>query len=396
MRKILVYITFLLVSVSCSRDERPEYRHLSEDDEISAFFGCQVEHLDSGMTKSAYIASSFDDAKITGITLAVYDNSTGELHYRKHFTSGFEGMELKLREGVEYDLYALANMGDRTVDLPETRDRLLTEYRYNVPSYADVNDRGLPMTGRIEHFVAGSAAGATFDLRRLFAKVTLNVTTGFDGGAAGGIKVTSLKVGNGNGVLSAFGSSSLRSASDRLEVEDYVSNNGINASSIVFYVPENRQGTIGAATSSRGKNPEEDSEIEVRKDLLTYVEVTVSADSPYYAGTVCYRSFIGEDETRDFNVTGNCKYVWNMTITEDGLVYDDWKIDKDLEDSRRLEFLDGPFLVESGDEVSWSDILQTNIRWEDMVRSYGGVLLYETVPDAEASRSVTMLKKERR
>ena len=234
MKRILLYITFLLAFVSCTKGGYYVQRSFVEEAETSVVFSCRAEPMDSGLSKSAYIASSFDDEKITGITLAVYDNSTGALHYRNHFTSGFDQMEMKLREGVTYDLYALANMGDRTMDLPLDRNRLLTEYYYKVPSYTDVNDKGLPMTGRIEHFVVGSGFDATISLRRLFAKVTLNVTTGFDGGADGGIKVTSLKVGNGNGVLSAFGSSSLKTVSDRIDIDDYAANNEVNASSIVF------------------------------------------------------------------------------------------------------------------------------------------------------------------
>ena len=382
MKRILLYITFLLALVSCTKGGYYVQGSSVEAAETSVVFSCFVEPLDSGMSKSAYIASSFDDEKITGITLAVYDNSTGTLHYRKHFTSGFDQMEMKLREGVAYDLYALANMGDRTIDLPLDRNRLLTEYYYSVPSYSDVNDKGLPMTGRLEHFVAGSGSDATISLRRLFAKVTLNVTTGFDGGADGGIKVTSLKVGNGNGVLSAFGSSSLKTVSDRIDIDDYAANNEVNASSIVFYVPENRQGTVGSATSSREKNPDADSEIAARKDLLTYVEVTVSADSPYYMGTVHYRSFIGEDAIRNFDVTGNCRYVWNITITEDGLIYDDWKIDRDITDGRYLRFLKDRYYVKRGARVMWEDVLETNMKWEDLEKTYGNPHIYASLPTA--------------
>ena len=382
MKRILVYITFLLAFVSCAKDGQIVRSSSMEDAETSVTFSCQVEPMDSGMSKSTYIASSFDDEKITGITLAVYNNSTGELYCRKHYTSGFDTMELKLREGNVYDLFALVNMGDRTTDLPLDRERLLTEYCYTVPSYSDVNKRGIPMSGRIEHFVAGNGSDATFSLRRLFAKVTLNVTAGFDGGAEGGIKVTSLKVGNGNGILSAFGSSSLNATSNRIETDDYAANNGVNASSIVFYVPENRQGTIGAATSSRGKSPEADSGIAARKDLLTYAEVTVSADSPYYTGTVRYRSFIGEDATRNFDVTGNCKYVWNITITEDGLIYDDWKTDQDIIDGRYLRFLKDRYYVKRGAKVKWAEVLETNLLWDDIEKSYGSPRIYSSLPDA--------------
>lgn len=327
MRKILAYISVFVALVSCTREEGC-ITEIPEGGYDTAVFGCHVSSLSIPATKSAFIASSFNDEKITGITVAVYDNVTGELHYKKHFTSGFNAMEIPLSGGIVYDVYALANMGDQTDNLPVTCSALLSDFTYTVPSYSDVNIKGIPMTGRIESYTAGENAPAAFDLRRLFAKVLLNVTMDYDGGTAEGVRVTSLKIGNANAVLSAFGSSRLMSASDRLAEEDYVANNSVDASSVVFYVPENRQGRIGSAVSAHDKNPDRNSAIDEVKDLLTYLDVTVSANSVYYTGTVHYRSYIGADAKSDFNVTGNNIYVWNMTLTEEGLVYDDWKTDQ--------------------------------------------------------------------
>ena len=327
MRKIIAYITVLIVLASCSKEDSHERFSISADGDCPVVFGYNVKSLNDPETKSAYISSSFNDARITGITIAVYDNETGVLHFKKHFTSGFDEMEIPLHSGTVYNLYALANMGDQTGNIPSDRNVLLSDFTYRVPSYSDVDSKGLPMTGKIEYFTAG-AGETVFDLRRLFAKITLNVTTSYDGGTAGGVKVTSLKVGNGNAVLSAFGSSSLTTSSNRLAVEDYATNSSVNANSVVFYVPENLQGKIGSATSSHDKNPDRNSAINAVKDLLTYVDVTVTANSVYYAGTIHYRSYIGADAKTDFNVAGNCRYIWNMTLTEDGLVYDDWKTDQ--------------------------------------------------------------------
>lgn len=382
MRKIISYIAVLSVIVACAREEQVFVRGASDDAVSSCIFGYRVDQMCPAATKSNYISSYFDDAKITGITLAAYDHTTGILHCSRHFTDGFDNMKIKLHGGSTYDLYALANMGDRSADLPSDRNTLLEDYTYTVPSYADVNGKGIPMTGRIENYVAGSGADSTFGLRRLFAKVTLTVNTDYDGGTEDGIRVTELKVGNANSVLRAFSNSRLTSASERLCEDDYALNSTVNASSVVFYVPENRQGTIGTATASRDKNPDISSEIDAMKDLLTYVDVTVSASSRYYTGTVHYRSYVGADATTDFNVIGNKVYVWNMTLTEDGLVYDDWKIEQDLTDGRYLRFLLDTCLVEAGDVVRWEDILETNLLWDAISRTYSGDLLYETVPDA--------------
>ncbi|MBO4656757.1 MAG: Ig-like domain-containing protein [Bacteroidales bacterium] len=328
MKRIIAYISVIIALAACSKEAGRGEEPVADAACSAVSFGYHVRSLSEAAVKSAFISPSFNDEKITGITVAVYDNATGILHYKKHFSSGFDNMEIPLHGGSVYNLYALANMGDQTGNLPSACSVLLSDFTYCVPSYSDVNSRGIPMTGRIECYTAGGGAEAVFELRRLFAKVTLNVTTAYDGGTPGGVKVTNLKVGNGNAVLSAFGSSRLVSASDRLAAEDYAANNSVDASSVVFYVPENLQGKIGSATSSRDKNPDRNSSINAVRDLLTYVDVTVSANSVYYSGTVHYRSYIGADAKTDFNVAGNSSYVWNMTLTEDGLVYDDWKTDR--------------------------------------------------------------------
>lgn len=328
MKRIIVYIMIIITLASCSKEDNNDIPQNHEEEGCAVAFGYHVKSLSTPGSKSTFIAQGFDDSKVTGITVAVYDNNTGLLHYKKHFSSGFDAMELPLRNDVVYNIYALANMGDQTGRIPASRSTLLSEFTYTVPSYSDVNGKGIPMTGRIDNYSAGGGVDAVFELRRLFAKVTLNVTTNYDGGTAGGVKVTNLKVGNGNAVLSAFGSSRLTSASNRLGQEDYVTNNTVNASSVVFYVPENLQGKIGSATSSHDKNPDRNSAINAARNLLTYIDVSVTANSVYYVGTIHYRSYIGADSKTDFNVEGNCRYMWNMTLTEDGLVYDDWKIDQ--------------------------------------------------------------------
>ena len=387
MKKILTYMiccaVLLFAAAACTFQDlgtpRLTLRHAAGDSLKVYSLSGDVRSM-TVATKSAYISPSFNDAQLTSITVAAYDHSSGALYTSGHFTSGFNAMEILLHPGDTYDLYALANMGDQTSNIPATRSAMLSSFTYTVPSYVDVNLKGIPMTGRIENFTAGTSVNTTFSLRRLFAKVTLNVTTQYDGGTSEGVKVTNLAVGNGNAVLHGFAQSALTSSLDRISVEDYQTNSTVNAASVVFYVPENRQGTIGSATTSRDKNPDTNSAVNAVRDLLTYVDVTVTADSEFYDGTVHYRSYVGANATTDFNVVGNYCYVWNMTLTEDGLVNDDWKIDQDLDDNRYLQFLTDPVLVEAGDVILWEDILSTNIPWASINKVYGGDIIYDEVP----------------
>ncbi len=384
MRRIVICIALIIAAVSCGREEIifPTLAGGYVEDSISVVaFTSSVIRM-GVTTKSAYISPEFDDAMISSITLAAYEHASGLLYTTRHFTTGYDHMQMKLRAGEEYDIYALANMGDQASRCPNNRSALLTDFTYTVSSYAEVNEKGIPMTGRIEQYVAGSSDDATFNLRRLFAKVVLNVATQYDGGQSGGVTIADLRICNGNAVLKAFGRSAIADASNRISAEDYYTTNTVNATSVVFYVPENRQGIIGNAASSIDKNPDRNSEINAVRDLLTYVEVTVDAASTYYTGTIHYRSYIGADETTDFDIQGNCCYIWDITLTEDGLVNDDWKIDQDIQDDRYVQFLSDLVPVESGDVVKWQDILETNLSWTDMAGTYGGTVIYENLPDA--------------
>lgn len=379
MKRTIAFITMILLLASCQMDDfdgKVSRRAARPEAET---FGCAMETPWTAATKSQYIAGGFDDEKITNITVAVYDHTSGDLYSKYNFTSGFSSMSITLIPGNAYDLYAVANMGDQRTEVPSTSGAMAS-FTYTIPSYSDVNTRGLPMSATITNYVAGTSTGNVFNLKRLFAKVTLNVTTSYDGGTSGGVKVMNLKVGNGNAKLTPFGYSALTQAADRLTTEDYQANNSVNASSVVFYVPENMKGNIGSASTSRGKNPDVTPAIAAVSDLLTYVDVAVMANSSYYNGSVHYRSYVGTNATNNFDVRGNYEYTWNMTLTEDGLVNDDWKIDQEMDDLRYISFNQNPVLVEKDEEVRWANLLVTNMAWGDISKNYTGTSIYSATP----------------
>ena len=64
MKRLLVYITFLLVFASCAKDGYYVHKPSEGEAGTPVVFSCRVESMDSEMSKSEYIAASFDDEKI--------------------------------------------------------------------------------------------------------------------------------------------------------------------------------------------------------------------------------------------------------------------------------------------------------------------------------------------
>ena len=125
---------------------------------------------------------------------------------------------------------------------------------------------------------------------------------------------------------------------DQQEFDD---GTGTASGSFVFYVPENRQGTIGGIQTSREKSPDANDEVRARSNRLTYLETTVEGTGTIL-GTIVYRSYLGRNAVTDFDILRNARYEWTLRFLPDGLQYDDWKHDNDLIDSQTgLHISDG-------------------------------------------------------
>ena len=284
-------------------------------------FTYSLDTMSVAATRSILTDAGIED-RVGSVTLAAY-SAEGVLAASDHFSGGgVSSMRLDLTEGETYRVYALVNMGDMTDEVPSSL-AAMESFVYEVPSYADVNEKGLPMAGVLQGYLAGGDEQPVIHLRRLFAKVTADLALAY-----GDASITEVRVRNLNGRLMPFGEGAARSADDILADEEWSAASG-SYGTYVFYVPENMQGTIGSAATSHDKNPDADDAIASAEDRLTYMEVDVALDGRDYAGNVTYRSFLGEDALKDFDVKGNYRYIWRVTYAEDNLQYDDWKIDTD-------------------------------------------------------------------
>ena len=312
MRRI-TYLAVLLLLASCVRPGNlPE--------QAIAF-----RTADTGLrdipTRSLLTAADIE-TKRTAITLAAY--ADGTLAAAGSFTAGLNAMVLDLDPNRTHTVYALVNMGDMTSALP-LMESGLSSLTYRIPSYTEGDGslaaRGLPMAGKVNW----PDQGTVIPVERLLAKVTAQLTCEWEGAVIRSVRVRDL-----NRVLRPFGEAVREEDWDQQEFQQ---GSGTASGTFVFYVPENRQGTIAGIPSSRDKSPDRNDEVRARSGRLTYLE-TVVEGTGIYEGSITYRSYLGKDAVSDFDIRRNAHYRWSLRFREDGLQYNDWKHENNLTDTQ--------------------------------------------------------------
>ena len=311
MRRITHLSVLLFLLASCSQTGRLTERE-------TAF-----QTVDTGFrdipTRSLLTASDIE-TKRTTVTLAAYVD--GKFATASCFSTGLDAMVLDLDPNRSHTVYALVNMGDMTSSFPLLESEL-SSIIYRIPSYTDGDGslaaRGIPMAGKL----TWPDQGTVIPVERLLAKVTAQLTCEWDGAA-----IRSVRVRNLNRVLRPFAKAVREEEWDQQEFHE---GTGTAIGTFVFYVPENRQGTIDGIQSSRDKSPDRNDEVRARSNMLTYLE-TVVEGTGVYEGSITYRSFLGKDAVSDFDLRRNAHYRWTLRFLQDGLQYDDWKHDNDLTD----------------------------------------------------------------
>lgn len=307
-----------LLLPACGKEASPPF--------VPAFgsrFSLELEEAGTPATRSL-LQSADIETKVTCVTLGLYQE--GLLAEKAHFTEDFDKMSFPLEDGV-FTAYALVNMGDMSDALPQ-REEDLPSLTYSISGYTEsgsgIDARGLPMAGRLSYTVGVTTSGA-IPVKRLLAKVTADLKVeGWTG------VITAVRVGNLNRTLRPFGESAAEDPSeDILPEQEYAVGGDLTEGSFTFYVPENRQGTIGNAASSGDKSPEGNAEIDERKALLTYLETEVTGTDGV-DGTILYRSFLGSDATSNFDIVRNCRYTWTIGFLPDGRLHNDWKHENGL------------------------------------------------------------------
>ncbi len=328
-KTVTAFMAAAVLFVSCKKDETPavpaqnaaDLQEISVSTDILILEGVP-DAKSSGETKSSVLTASGIESKVTGITLAAY--CEGTLAAKKHYTSSLSSMALTLTKDKTYTVYALANMGDMVSSIPASESSMST-LEYSISSYSTVNSNGIPMAGKKEGVsVSSTSTSFSVPLTRLLAKVTANINCTWENP-----RIQEVRVFNMNKRLRPFGTSVAGSASDILSFQDYETATNGPTCTVTLYVPENMQGTIsGIADSFHKTNDQGNATVSGKQSLLTYLQTKVSSSS-LYSGDVYYRSYLGNNNTTNFDIQRNTHYVWNLTFTEEGLQHNDWKHDTD-------------------------------------------------------------------
>lgn len=330
----------------CQREDIPA---ASDNAGKTCYFGTDI--IGAGPeTRSLLIASDIE-TKVTGVTLAAYKG--GSLYKAEHFTSSFNAMPMVMMEDDTYNVYAFVNMGDLTGALPSS-EGALSSVSYDVPSYSTVNTRGIPMSGVNASFIPKEENESVISVRRLFAKVTMNLSCDWAGAS-----IDEVRIYNMNGSLPLYGSAKASNASKILSFQDIATGSGLEGE-YVFYVPENMQGTISGIEDSSGKSHEANNGVAAKQSVLTYMEAKVSV-SGLYTGTMYFRSYLGDNATDNFDIEGNRSYDWTVSFHEEGLSLTTWKASGNAVTDHRYITMEEEVEIVPGETIPYSAFIDSNI-----------------------------------
>ena len=311
----------------------------------------------SGITKSLLTQDAVEN-RITSTVLAAY--SKGKLYRTAYYPGDGSSLPLTLENGQVYSVYAMVNTGDTRSVFPEYESGV-GDIIWHLSSYDSgpdcINVRGIPMAGSAI-FTGGEESGS-ISVKRLLARVNATVRCDWPGAS-----VTAGKICNMNSTLRPFGTSAMTSPADSFSynTERHECAPGNSSATLVFYVPENMQGSVAGISSPTDKSHEHNAAVNSMRACLTYMEVTVSG-SGLYDGEISYRSYLGNNSTDNFDIERNCSYSWEITYSEDNLCRDEWKIDNSLEDTRILTVPEAMYLF-PGEDVRLGDWITTNMPLE--------------------------------
>ncbi|MBR1637386.1 MAG: DUF4906 domain-containing protein [Bacteroidales bacterium] len=352
------------LTMACSRESVPQNEAL---DVTGAGQDVYEYVLDNGVVTTSPTVRTKGVIATYGNT-STYESTMSEIHVGVYqggvlvsdYVPGISPA-LKLKKTLEYNAYAVTAVGD-TWTWPSSESDLASKtigVRSDLSAYAS---KGIPCYGELKglrpeqaDLADGSADGnICIEVRRLFAKVELDIVTPSGELNPYSIAPSDVRVRRINSVLCPFAGGC--AALDPSDVRDASSGNGTDhtvsgetSGTMVFYVPENLQGSpLTWNSDSYLKTPGsiDDAVGGVKSQLCTYLEVNCSAEavsafvSEYGAGQVsgalAYRFLLGGDNLSDCNVEGGRVYRVTLTLRKKGLdLVGNWKVDNtDMDDFR--------------------------------------------------------------
>lgn len=322
MKRIISLASLIMMLCSCTQQIQEEFWDPSSygnQETVPVDFCISVD--DSLMTRSSITAS---ESAIKNINIYAY---YGGMLETSTYSESSSGLSLNLVVGRSYNIYALANTGK--VNAPTT-ETALQSYRYSITSVSDLN-KGLPMSFRQGGFVVGSTSKVNIRLQRLISRIRFSI----DKSALKDFQVTDVKLCQAALKVSAFSTGSKAGSTSEVGDGDKASTSDLSTlnsgGTITFYALENCQGVLlSSNTNSENKIP--DKLTTTQSKICTYLEMTASFKGEYKgvaveSDHVKYRFYLGADNCTDFNIERNKDIVINLTLTEDRIFDESWKVE---------------------------------------------------------------------
>ena len=260
--------------------------------------------------------------------LNLYAFCDGKLVAAEYFMNDVQP-QLKLLHGLEYNLYALANVG--AVKAPVDEDVFRRQCECRISEIDDIRNV-LPMSWEYAGFEVKTLSDRVrVNFRRMVAKILFSV----DKSALDGLEVNSVRLCQSPNAVWPFKYESGSRAETVADVfdGDYATQEDLkvlnDGGQIYFYSLENCQGQLLKGNDDPwGKVPEN---IPEQSDLCTYLEVDCSfKEGFFYSGDVTYRLYIGLDSVTDFNVHRNSLIGVSLYLTDDAIRQISWRVEADV------------------------------------------------------------------
>ena len=239
-------------------------------------------------------------------------------------------VEVKLLEGQDYNVYALANISSCPKDI--TDEETFIKTICNI-SLKDMKDTGVPMCGSsvltAEDIVSGSGS---VELTRLICRIGFTLDTS-------GLKSSEITVKSVQLRQTAIGAAPFcgpfmaddESVEDIGDVSDSEDIDTVNSGGTIWlYALENCQGVLlPGNTDPWMKIPIKISE---KSSSCTYLEVKAAYEGilegvPVQSENVTYRFYLGKDNSSDFSIERNRNISVTLKVTDMGVFDDSWKIE---------------------------------------------------------------------
>lgn len=288
MKQIIIPILFLFIIFSCSKqDDNNMVVHKPFD---TTYANIRLSYiLGADLTKSPEIINN----QIHDLNIYLFD-SYGYLidHFYK---TDLSNIQTRIDKNQKYSIYIIANRGE---SLEFDNLKSLKE------SYVDVKDPSFSvenlLLGELLEINLYDGIDIIIPLRKRVAKLTIKADK-TELNSDVNLDIFSVKINSVASSLRLFEANKILSNDSIIEKEldfNLLFDNGIEC-----YVPENMQGDLLGENTIQSEKYLDSSH--PNYGVCTYVELFAHYNSPRYKGDLCYRFYLGKNETNNFDIEGN-------------------------------------------------------------------------------------------